>query len=167
MTHGKNMQPHCSPLDAGHAPVCVYLWEARHFPHSPSRHYYCPNPTTWRWRVITLLVIAQPPHQSGSAQSWGSDANCPGMGLGYAARREHRDTPNPRVPSPWQWAWGHSPPHPSSPTVGAGGPGGHVSALQCSSKEGRTCLTRWHHCSVRMKAGGQHRDGQVAQGPAT
>ena len=74
-----------------------------------------PTQRTWRWRVITLLVIAQPPHQSGFAQSRGSDANSPGMRLGYAARRGHRDTPNPRVPSPWQWAWGHSPPRPSSP----------------------------------------------------
>lgn len=94
-----------------------------------------PTQRTWRWRVITLLVIAQPPHQPGSVQSQGSDANSPGMGLVYPG---HRDTPNPRVPSPWHWAWGHSPPPPSSPTVGAGGPGGHVSALQCSSKEGRT-----------------------------
>lgn len=150
MTHGRNMQPHCSLLDAGHAPVCIYLCEAWNPFHIPCQDTITvPAQQTWRQRVISPLVIAQPPHQPGSAQSWGSDANSPGMGLGYAAWRGQRETPDPCAALTLALGLGTLSSTPVLPTVQAGGPGGHVSTLQCSSEEGRTCLTRWHHWAVR------------------
>ena len=96
MTDGKNTQLHRSPLDAGHAPVCVYLceaWNPFHIPHQDA--ITVPTQQTCRQRVISPLVIAQPPDQPGSAQSRGSGGTSPGMGLGYVAWRGQRETPYP------------------------------------------------------------------------
>ena len=96
-----------------------------------------------RWSLhshLTSLALPKAEDQVEPPQEWDL-----GMWPGGANVRP----PTLVLPSSWHWAWGHPPPPPSSTTVGAGGPGSHVSTLQCSSKEERTCLTRWHHWTVR------------------